>query len=134
MDRLERLWLRYWKIADHHGNGDAMPILRHLAFRGHVGAMTTLSSILRPKGRIADPFSQIGLAYRAYRRGDPFGAHHLAMNGFNRRDLANYRYWLARAARAGDAEAGASLRRFEVRLPHRDARTINRGRPFHFYD
>lgn len=134
MDKLDRLWVRCWKIMDEHGNGHAIPILQHLALRGHVSAMTVLSSFADREGRIAEPFSQSGLAYRAYRRGDPIGAHHLAMNGFNRGDLACYRYWLSRAARAGDNDAAHSLRRFEVRLPHRDAKAIRRGRPFRSYD
>ena len=39
------------------------------------------------------------------------------MTCFNPRDLPGYRRWLRRAADAGDAEAAASLRRFETRLP-----------------
>jgi hypothetical protein len=134
VEKMNRLWEQYWKITDQHGNGYATPILWHLAFRGHTGAMTVLSSIYDREGRIAQPFSQAGLAYRAYRRGDPIGANHLAMNGFNRGNLACYRYWLARAARAGDKEALRELRRFETRLPHGDAKTIGRGRPWRSYD
>jgi len=134
MEKMERLWERYWKIRDHHGNGYATPILWHLSLRGHTGAMTVLSSISDREGRIAEPFSQAGLAYRAYRRGDPIGANHLAMNGFNRGDLARYRYWLARAARSGDKDAMRGLRRFETRLPHGDAKAIGRGRPWRSYD
>lgn len=129
MDKLDRLWERYWKITDQHGNGYATSILWHLALRRHTGAMTVLSSRLDREGRISDAFSQAGLAYRAFRCGDPIGANHLAMNGFNRRDLARYRYWLARAARGGDDDAFCELRRFETRLPHSDARAISRRRP-----
>jgi len=134
MEKLDRLWERYWKITDQHGNGYATSILWHLALRGHTGGMTVLSSKLRREGRIAQAFSQTGLAYRVYRRGDPVGANHLALNAFNRGDLIRYRYWLARGARAGDAEALRDLRRFEIRLPHANAAAIGRVRPWRSYD
>jgi len=76
--------------------------------------------VQRP-GRIAEPFSQEGLAYQAFRHGHPNGAQHLAMNAFDKRDLAGYRYWLARAAKSGDGDAVRELRRFELRLPHTNA-------------
>ncbi|MFA5966013.1 MAG: hypothetical protein WC804_18505 [Sphingomonas sp.] len=134
MQDFETLWQRHWDIVDRHGNGYATPILWHLALRGHTDAMLVLSNLFQREGRIADPSSQAGLAYRAYRRGDALGAEHLAMTAFNRRDLIGYRYWLARAARAGNKNAALSLRRFEVRLPHGAARDIRRGRPWKEYD
>lgn len=124
-----RLGQRYWAIRDAHKNGYALPIVRHLALRGDALAMTELGSTLRTAGRRTQPFSQEGLACRAFRKGDPTGAQHLAMNAFNRGDLCAYRYWLARAARAGDRRALAELRRFELRLPHRNALKIGRKRP-----
>jgi hypothetical protein len=129
MSKSDKLWARYWGIRYQHRNGHRMPILWHLAFSGDTSAMVELSSELNSGGRIADRFSQSGLAYAAYRRGDPLGAQHLAMHAFNRNDLLNYRHWLNRAARLGDREAGEELRRFELRLPHRHAALIRRKRP-----
>lgn len=51
------------------------------------------------------------------------------MDAFNRRDLGGYRYWLRRAASAGDPDSARSLKRFETRLPHIDASKIGRKRP-----
>lgn len=96
--------------------------------------MTELSGTFAKTGRIADPFSQSGLAYRAYRAGNALGAQHLAMNAFNRRDLSGYRYWLGQAARLGDRDAKAEHRRFQIRLPHRNAALIGRGRPYRASD
>jgi len=129
MTKQQRLWSRYWGIRDDHQNGFATSIVWHLALRRDPLAMTELGSTFERPGRIADSFSQEGLAYRAFRHGHPNGAQHLAMNAFNRRDLAGYRYWLARAAKSGDRDALCELRRFEVRLPHTNARRIGRKRP-----
>lgn len=129
MTKQERLWSRYWGIRDDHHTGYAMPIVWHLALRRDPFAMAELGTTFEKPGRIADPFSQEGLAYRAFRHGHSKGAQHLAMNAFNRRDLAGYRYWLARAAKSGDGDAMRELRRFEVRLPHTNARWIGRKRP-----
>ena len=106
-----------------------MPILWHLALRRDTIAMTELGSTFAKIGRIAEPFSQSGLAYRAFRAGNALGAQHLAMNAFNRRDLSGYRHWLSQAARLGDDDAKAEHRRFETRLPHSNAALIGRGRP-----
>jgi hypothetical protein len=124
----DRLWDRYWGIRE-HGRGLAVPILWHLVLRGDLTAMTELSSTFARSGRAAERHSQAGLAYRAYRGGLATGAQHLAMDAFNRRDMSGYRRWLARAAKAGDQEAGRELRRFEQRLPHRNAARIGRKRP-----
>jgi hypothetical protein len=129
MSKSDKLWARYWGIRDQHQNGHRMPILWHLALSGDTNAMVELSNELGGGGRIADRFSQSGLAYAAYRRGDSLGAQHLAMIAFNRDDLHGYRRWLNRAARLGDRDAGEELRRFELRLPHTDAASIRRRRP-----
>lgn len=129
MSKHDRLWSRYWAIRDEHGVGFRMPILWHLALRGDAVAMTELSSTYDRAGRISDPFSQAGFAYRAYRRGYALGAQHLAMNAFNRGDLHGYRHWLGKAAHLGDQDAECELRRFEIRLPHRAAALIGRKRP-----
>jgi hypothetical protein len=129
MGKVDRLWARYWGIRDHHQAGHRMPILWHLALRGETSAMVELGSELSKVGRVSERSSQSGLAYAGYRRGDPLGAQHLAMNAFNRNDLRGYRHWLSKAARLGDREAGEELRRFEVRLPHSAAASIRRKRP-----
>lgn len=129
MSKADRLWARYWGIRDSHQIGHRMPILWHLAISGDTDAMVELGSELGKVGRIADRFSQSGLAYAAYRRGNPLGAQHLALDAFNRNDLRGYRHWLNKAARLGDHEAGRELRRFEVRLAHTNAALIHRKRP-----
>jgi hypothetical protein len=134
MSNKDRLWERYWRITEGRAVGYAMPILWHLALRGDDLAMTELGARLSREGRIAQPFSQAGLAYRAFRRGQRNGAQHLAMNAFNRDDLLRYRYWLARGATAGDQDAKRELSRFETRLPHQNAARIGRLRPYRGYD
>ena len=134
MSKNERLWSRYWGIRERHQSGYAVPILWHLAMRKDAIAMTELADTFDNVGRICEPFSPDGLAYRAYRNGYALGAQHLAMNAFNRYDLTGYRHWLARAARAGDEEALRELRRFETRLPHKNAALIGRKRPYRPYD
>ena len=125
----DRLLERYWNIESNHGIGFRMPIVWHLALRRNTMAMTELANELPLGGRILDGFSGVGLNYRAYRMGDANGAQHLAMDAFNRRDLTGYRTWLRRAAKLGDADCRAELRRFEIRLPHKTAFAIHRGRP-----
>jgi hypothetical protein len=56
------------------------------------------------------------------------------MNAFNRGDMLGYRCWLARGARAGDRDALRELRRFETRLPHKNAARVRRRRPYRRYD
>lgn len=129
MGKVDRLWARYWAIRDNHQIGHRMPILWHLALAGDTSAMVELGSELSKVGRISERYSQSGLAYAGYRRGDPLGAQHLAMNAFNRNDLHGYRHWLSKAARLGDRDAGEELRRFEIRLPHAAAASIRRRRP-----
>lgn len=129
MGKHDRMWARYWAIRDDHHNGHRMPILWHLAFRRDPTAMTELGSTFGKVGRITDPFSQNGLAYRAYRAGSALGAQHLAMNAFNHRNLSGYRHWLGKAASLGDRDAQQERRRFEVRLPHENAALIGRKRP-----
>ena len=115
--------------------GDGMALLWHLALRRYPSAMTELSRRLGEDGlSAADPFSAVGLAYRAFRQGDPTAAYNLAMAYFNRGDLYGYRHWLRRAAHVGDEDARQQLRRFETRLPHGAARDIRRGRPRRDYD
>ncbi|WP_267387008.1 hypothetical protein [Sphingomonas sp. GC_Shp_3] len=129
MSKADRLWARYWGIRDSNRIGHRMPILWHLALSGDTDAMVELGNELGEGGRIANRFSQSGLAYAAYRRGNPVGAQHLAMDAFNQNDLRGYRHWLNKAARLGDHDAGRELRRFEVRLAHGNAALIHRKRP-----
>ena len=130
---------RVRRLADawHNGlsPGDGMGLLWHLALRRYPSAMTELSRRIGEDGLpIADSFSSAGLAYRAFRLGDPAAAYNFAMTCFNRRDLQGYRRWLRRAAEAGDDDAARQLRRFETRLPHGAARDIRRGRSRKDYD
>ena len=104
----------------------------HLALRGHTGAMIELASWFSDDGSAnalgvsADPFSAAGLYRRALRKGNPRAAQRLAMHSFNLNDLTGYRYWLRRAATAGDAEARQQLRYVETRLWHAAARKVRR--------
>ncbi|TFU00053.1 hypothetical protein EUV02_15510 [Polymorphobacter arshaanensis] len=134
MNKRERLWSRYWAIRDNHHPGHCTPILWHLAMGGDTMAMVELSSTFSRPGRIFERFTQAGLAFRAFRRGDATGAQHLAMNAFNIGDLGQYRHWLGKAARLGDNDAARELRRFEIRLPHEDAALIGRKRPYKSFD
>ena len=110
-------------------------LIWHLALRRYPAALTELSrQINEDRLSAADPYSALGLSMRAFRLGDPTAAYNLAMVFFNRRNLQGYRYWLRRAAQAGDEDANKQLRRFETRLPHGAAHDIRRGRPRRNYD
>jgi len=135
-DRAERLYERATAILDGKANGFGEPILWHLALRRNPAAMIDLanrlscSNQLSDLGRTGDAWSAAGMYHRAYRMGEHRAAQHLAVGCFNRRDLAGYRHWLRRAANAGDRDAFAELRRFELRLPHRAAGQVGRKRPY----
>lgn len=129
----DALWQRYWSIKYGHGCGSYVPILWHLALGGDFSAMVTLADTFGMEGRVADRFSRAGLYYRAHRGGYEYAAQHLAMDAFNRGDLASYRFWLRRAVRF-DPDNLKELKRFETRLPHQTARERGRGRPYRSYD
>lgn len=135
LERAEKLYMRGLEIRDKRSVGLWLPIMWHLALKGHLGAMIELASwfgddnSLRSCGSAADAFSASGLYRRAYRKGDARAAQHMAMGCFNRNDLAGYRHWLRLGAKAGDEEAAEQLRYFESRLWHAAARKIRRGRP-----
>lgn len=96
--------------------------------------MTELARNLEAPGSVADAWSAAGLNYRAWRGGNETAAWNMAMDRFNRRDLAGHRLWLRRAARAGNLEAAMRLPRFETRLDHQTAREIGRHRPEQAHD
>ncbi|MES2338555.1 MAG: hypothetical protein V4537_10700 [Pseudomonadota bacterium] len=131
----ERLYLTaLGKRYDRH-IGLWLPIIWHLALRGHSAAMIELAAWFssggdrRAMGRIADRFSAAGLYRRALRQGDERAAQHLAMAAFNQNDLAGYRHWLRMAFKAGSAISGVEASCFEQRLPHANARKVGRLRP-----
>lgn len=132
---LEQLYEKAIAIRYERRVGLWMPIMWHLALRRHTGAMIVLADwfsagdSVKAFGRPADAFCPAGLYRQACRKGDPLGANNAAMSCFNRNDMAGYRLWLKRAARAGDAAANEKLRRFETRLWHPDARKVRRLRP-----
>ncbi|OSZ68973.1 hypothetical protein CAP39_09090 [Sphingomonas sp. IBVSS1] len=131
----EKLWQR-WDRADairnRRANGRWLPILWHLALRGHGLSLLQLADWYtfhgEHPGRMQDRFSPAGMMRHALRRQERFAGLHLALTCFNLGDLGGYRHWLARAARAGDTEAAAERRRFEIRKPHRLAFVQRRGR------
>lgn len=85
--RLDRLWRRYWDIANGRSPGLRLPILRHLALTNDPVAMLQLADELAPHGRPSQPFTAAGLMHRAYRRGSSIAAQNLAADAFNRSDL-----------------------------------------------
>lgn len=127
------LWARYWAIKDERGRGFQTPILWHLVLGGDASAMTELADTFPKAGRMADCSSRSGLYRRADRGGYAYAAQHLAMDAFNRNDLASYRHWLRRAARF-DPDCLRQLKRFETRLPHETAKAVGRKRPWRDYD
>lgn len=129
----DQLYKRADAILDGYRNGWGEPILWHLALRRHTDAMLALA-IRISDGKVFDPFSRSGLGRKAFRLGSKRAAQHLAMNCFNKGNLAGYRIWLHRAAHGGDGEAAAELRRFETRLPHAAARRLKRIRPYRVSD
>jgi hypothetical protein len=134
----DRLYTKALAIRYKRHVGLWLPITWKLALRGHTGAMLDLAGWLSDDnsaeafGKPADSFCAAGLYRRAYRKGDAlaaYAAYNAAMSFFNRNNMTGYRHWLARAAQAGDAAAGAQLRYFETRLWHTAARKIGRLRP-----
>ncbi|MDT8761080.1 hypothetical protein MZO42_20465 [Sphingomonas psychrotolerans] len=119
---------------DGNSPSDGIALVRHLALRGDPDAITELDRLAVDRRPSATPLSAAGMAHRAAKRGHAPAAYNLAMQCFNNGDLQAYRYWLRRAAKAGDANAVHQLARFEVRLPHGAARDIGRGRPYRSYD
>ncbi|WP_439534044.1 hypothetical protein [Polymorphobacter sp.] len=131
----DRLYLKGLAILYERQIGLWMPIMWHLALRGHTGAMIELAdwfssdNSAKAFGTPADAFSAAGLYYRAFQKGDARAAKNAAMSCFNRNDMTGYRQWLTRASKAGDAEAGQELGYFETRLWHSAARKVGRLRP-----
>ncbi len=131
----DRLYLRALSIRHERGVGLWMPIMWHLALRGHAGAMIELADWFsggdsaKEIGKAFDAFSAAGLYYRAYRKGDARAARNMAVSCFNRGDMAGYRRWLRYAAKAGDPQSLRELRAFESRLWHSAARKLRRLRP-----
>ncbi len=133
--KADRLFTRADAIMERRANGFAIPVYEHLALRRYAPAMLELarwdtrSGDPRAIGRLSDTRSPAALMRRAHRLGDVTAAQNLALTLFHAGDLAGYRHWLRKAARAGDAEALTELRRFEARLPWPLARRIGRIRP-----
>jgi hypothetical protein len=134
-DKADRLYMRADAILERRANGFAMPILRHLALRRYGPAMLTIACDATASGegavlgRISDARSPAGIMYRAHRLGWCIAAQNLALTLFYAGDLAGYRHWLRKAARMGDEDALAELRRFETRQPFPLARRLGRIRP-----
>ncbi|RYY42562.1 MAG: hypothetical protein EOP59_09735 [Sphingomonadales bacterium] len=130
-----RLYAKAQQILHERRVGLWMPIMWHLALRGHTDAMIELAdrfsddNSLKAFGAPSRPFSAAGLYRRAARKGDARAARNAAMSCFNRNDLAGYRHWLRQAAKAGDEESEREIRRFETRLWYGAARKIRRLRP-----
>jgi hypothetical protein len=134
-DKADRLYARADAIIERRANGFAAPILRHLALRRYGPAMLAVASNATASGegaalgRISDPRSPAGMMYRAHRLGEYTAAQNFALTLFYGGDLAGYRHWLRKAARIGDEDALAELRRFELRQPYPLARRVGRIRP-----
>jgi len=131
----DRLYLKGLAVRYERHIGKWMPIMWHLALRGHTGAMIELAdwysadNSAKSFGKAADAFCPAGLYYRAYRKGNARAAANAAISCFNQNDLSGYRLWLRRAANTGDTDAATKLRYFETRLWHANARKIGRLRP-----
>lgn len=130
-----RLFLKGLAIRYERRLGKWLPIMWHLALRGHAGAMIELADWFSndgsadPFGTPAAAFSAAGLYRRAYKLGDLRAAQHMALSRFNRNDIAGYRHWLGLGAKSGDGEAKQERRQFETRLWHADAGRVRRLRP-----
>ena len=133
--RLDRLYDRALHIREHRSGGLWMPIIWHLALRGHTDAMIDLAAWFSDDngptslGMPSDTYSAAGLYRRAFRKGNVRASQHLAMAHFNRNNMRGYRHWLQQGAYAGDTEAAEQIAYFETRLWHGAAHDIRRGRP-----
>jgi hypothetical protein len=132
----DRLYARACDILEGRALGYGEPILWRLALRRYGPAMLMLANRASPSGtrselgRQRDAFSPMGLAYRAYRLGEPNAAQNMAVSLFNIGDMRGYRLWMRRSAQAGNSSAATEVRRFEIRLPHGLARRLRRLRPY----
>ncbi|WP_448663633.1 hypothetical protein ACG3SL_02860 [Sphingomonas sp. CJ20] len=119
-----------------HAVGLWVPIIRHLAMRGHADAMIELAdwysedNSAQAFGKPASSFAAAGLYRRAWRKGNARAALNAAASCFNRNDMRGYRHWLRNAANVGADDARRELCAFETRLWHSAARKIRRLRPF----
>jgi hypothetical protein len=135
LDKADHLFLRAEAILERRANGFAMPVLEHLGLRRYAPAMlelarrTTGGGDPAVIGRISDARSPAALMRRAHLLGDITAAQNFALTLFHAGDLAGYRHWLRKAAHAGDPDAQAELRRFELRQPYPLARRVGRIRP-----
>ena len=131
----DRLYFKGLAIRHERHLGKWLPIMWHLAPRGHAGAMIELADWFsndgsaHPFGTPAQAFSAAGLYRRAFKLGDLRTAQHLALSCFNRNDMAGYRHWLDQGAKAGDGEAKQEGRQFNTWLWHADAGRVRRLRP-----
>jgi len=138
--RAEVLYRRALTIREANGHGLWLPIMWHLALRGHAEAMIDLAGWLSGEngyenlGVASDGFSAAGLYRREWRKGAERAARIMAMSCFNGNDLPGYRRWVRRAGEAGDRDSALEAERFETRLWHRAARRIGRHRPWHKRD
>lgn len=132
----DRYFARAEAILEGNENGFGEPILRHLVLRKYGPAMLSLacrntsSGCADELGRVCDGRSPAALMYRAYRLGERNAAQNFALTLFYVGDLAGYRRWLRKAARSGDVDAMAELKRFQIRQPYPLAKPLRRIRPF----
>ncbi len=133
--RDDRLYLKALQIRYESGRGLWLPIMQHLALRGHPAAIREIADWRAgtndeaPFGKPSDANCAAGLYRRAYKSGDAIAANSAALSCFNRNDMLGYRRWLHYAANAGDRDSAKQLRHFETRLPHGRAKMIGRLRP-----
>lgn len=131
----DSLYARAESIQERRACGYWEPILWHLALRGHSLSRLRLADWRSRMGtrvelgRFGDAYSPLGLMYGAYRKGANFAGINLAISYFNIGDMAGYRHWLAKAAKAGEHGAKEELKLFETRKPHSLARRLRRLRP-----
>ena len=134
-DRYEDMFWRAEAILEGKGVGFGEPKLWYLAMRGYGPALLSLAARYTSKGkraemgRLSDRFSPLGMMLQAFHQGERFAGQHLAMTYFNIGDMARYRHWLSRAAKAGDTQAAREARMFELRKPNTLARRLRRLRP-----
>lgn len=114
--------------------GSERNLLLHLALLGHAVSIGKLGIMKSRQARRTGFRSAMWLNRRAARLGETWVVRNNALNRFNCGDMPGYRWWLHRAARAGDEESGEELRRFETRLPHETAAYVGRQRAHRKHD
>lgn len=117
MNEAKQKWELASALEDKGKISQAIRIYKISAKLGNTAAMSNLGNLLDDKLKVRRPKEAVYWYKRAVRRGHELAAWNLAMHYRNLGKRRWYVHWLKVAARMGDKEATAELRKF-VRPVH----------------